>query len=42
MERFKGVTDKEGTKLGIDGKYQLECTRAYVFEQGYTISEASL
>ena len=27
MERYKGVVDKEGKKLGIESKYELECTR---------------
>ena len=42
MERYKGILDKEGNKLGIEKKYELECARAYVFSEGYTISDVSL
>ena len=41
MERYKGVVDKEGRKLGIQSKYELECTRVYLFAQGYTVSDVS-
>ena len=41
MERYKGILDKEGNKLGIQKKYELECARAYVFSEGYTISDIS-
>ena len=41
MERYKGVVDKEGKKLGMESKYELECTRAYLFAQGYTVSDVS-
>ena len=41
MEKYKGIIDKEGYKLGIE-KYELECTRAFVFAEGNTISDVSL
>ena len=42
MERYKGILDKDGNKLGIEKKYELECARAYVFSEGYTISDVNL
>ena len=42
MERYKGINDKERYKLGIEKKYELECARAFVFAEGYTISDVSL
>ena len=41
MEQYKGIIDKEGNKLGITSKYQLECTRAYLLKEGYTVSDVS-
>ena len=41
MEHYKGIIDKEGNKLGITSKYQLECTRTYLFKEGYTVSDVS-
>ena len=41
MEHYKGIIDKEGNKLEITSKYQLECTRSFLFKEGYTVSDVS-